>query len=279
MQKKRCWSEGVNQAILQAVVSVAIIIFMILVTHNAYSAQDQIYAGDGAVINRTVPPGGWLYGQGGLSCLVCHNSSAGAIFRGPDMTSYLKTGHKNILRRAQADPVAFTGPDGNAYTADGSGNVFNWTNNTINILGSCSNSSTNSQGTCTAGGGVWISGSKYLYYILGGWMVEPAVPTALYDGSYTQGTQKTAVLYSCARCHTTGYTMDAPVQTSNRNPESSFQGISWTPDRTTGTVDFDPDGDGPAIAGSWAMDGIQCERCHDATDHGRDRQGHGSKGS
>jgi predicted CXXCH cytochrome family protein len=273
MQKKRCGSEVVKQAILQAVFSVAFILSVMLVTHNAYSAQNQVYAGDGAVINRTVPPGGWLYGQGGLSCLVCHNPSAGAIFRGPDKTSYLKTGHKNILRRAQDAPVALTGPDGNAYTADGSGNVFNWTNNTINILGSCSNSSTNNQGACTAGGGVWISGSEYLYYILGGWMVEPAVPMALYDGSYTQGTQKTAVLYSCARCHTTGYTMDAPVQTSNRNPEASFQGISWTPSRTTGTVDFDPDGDGPAIAGSWVMDGIQCERCHDATDHGKTGKG------
>jgi predicted CXXCH cytochrome family protein len=262
-----------NGSIKKTIFFYALIIFLIFVTHNAYSAQNQVYAGDGAVINRTVPPGGWLYGQGGLSCLVCHNPSAGAIFRGPDKTSYLKTGHKNILRRAQDAPVALTGPDGNAYTADGSGNVFNWTNNTINILGSCSNSSTNNQGACTAGGGVWISGSEYLYYILGGWMVEPAVPMALYDGSYTQGTQKTAVLYSCARCHTTGYTMDAPVQTSNRNPEASFQGISWTPSRTTGTVDFDPDGDGPAIAGSWVMDGIQCERCHDATDHGKTGKG------
>ena len=262
-----------NGFIKQKIFFYALIIFLALVTHSAYSAQNQAYSGDGAVINRTVPPGGWVYGQGGLSCLVCHNASAGAIFRGPDMTSYLKTGHKNILRRAQDAPVALTGPDGNAYTADGSGNVFDWTNNTINILGSCSNSSTNNQGACTAGGGVWISGSRYLYYILGGWMVDPAVPLALYDGSYTQGTQKTAVLYSCARCHTTGYTMDAPVQTSNRNPEASFQGISWTPSRTTGTVDFDPDGDGPAIAGSWVMDGIQCERCHDATDHGKTGKG------
>ena len=262
-----------NGFINQTIFFYALIIFLILVTHNVYSAQDQIYAGDGAVVNRTVPPGGWLYGQGGLSCLLCHNPSASPIFRGPDMTSYLKTGHKNILRRAQAEPVAFTGPDGNAYAADGSGNVFDWTNNTINILGNCSNSSTSSQSVCTAGGGVWISGSKYLYYILGGWMVEPAVPMALYDGSYTQGTQKTAVSYSCARCHTTGYTMDTSVQTSNRNPEALFQGISWTPSRTTGIVDFDPDGDGPAIAGSWAMDGIQCERCHDATNHGNTGKG------
>jgi hypothetical protein len=72
--------------------------------------------------------------------------------------------------------------------------------------------------------------------------------------------------------------MDAPLQAGNRNPESTFQGISWTPGRTSGTVDFDPDGDGPAIAGSWAMDGIQCERCHDATNHGRDGKATASRG-
>ena len=251
----------------------ALIISFVFVTHNAYAIQNQVYSSDGAVINRTVPPGGWVYGQGGLSCLVCHNSSAGAIFRGPDKTSYLKTGHKNVLRRTQDVPVALTGPDGYPYTTDEAGNVIDWTNNTINILGICSNSTASSAGSCTAGGGVWITGSRYLYYILGGWMEEPAVPLAVYDGSYTQGTQKTVVLYSCGRCHTTGYTMDAPVQTSNRNPEASFQGISWTPSRTTGTVDFDPDGDGPAVAGSWVMEGVECERCHDATDHGKTGKG------
>ncbi|MBI5099721.1 MAG: hypothetical protein HZB30_10845 [Nitrospirae bacterium] len=278
MIKKKYENECIRQAILQSVFFFAFIILLILAAHNAYSAQDQVYSGDGAVINRTVPPGGWLYGQGGLSCLVCHNLSAGAIFRGPDMTGYLKTGHKNILRRTQEIPVALTGPDGNAYAADESGNVLNWTNNTVNISGFCTNSSTKNQSNCVAGGGVWISGTKYLYYILGGWMVDPAVPTALYDGSYIQDTQKTAVLYSCARCHTTGFTMDAPVQTSNRNPESTFQGISWTPGRTGGTVDFDPDGDGPAIAGSWAIDGVQCERCHDATNHARAGRGTVSRG-
>lgn len=277
MIKKRNEYERIRQAILRSVFSFALIIFLILAAHNAYSGQSQVYSGDGAVINPLVPPGGWLYGQGGFSCLVCHNPTAN-FFRGPDKTSYLKTGHKNILRRTQNTPVALTGPDGNAYAADESGDVLNWTNNTINITGFCTNSSTQNQSNCLAGGGVWISGTKYLYYILGGWMVDPAAPTALYDGSYTQGTQKTAVLYSCARCHTTGFTMDAPLQTSNRNPESTFQGISWTPGRTSGTVDFDPDGDGPAIAGSWAMDGIQCERCHDATNHGRDGKGTVSRG-
>ena len=71
-----------NGFIKQTIFFYALIIFMILVTHNAYSAQDQVYMGDGAVINRTVPPGGWLYGQGGLSCLLCHNPSARRYFQG-----------------------------------------------------------------------------------------------------------------------------------------------------------------------------------------------------
>ncbi|MCL5022535.1 MAG: PKD domain-containing protein [Nitrospirae bacterium] len=284
--------------------------FLVLAIQLAYTADAgavflQIYNGDGAVNNPTVPPGGWLVPADvyGFSCLACHN--AGQANGAPDMTSYLLTGHKNMLRAVQPG-IPLTGPDGHAYVADQSGNVFDWSGGTINILGFCTDPAFTDQPACIAGGGVWIDGPRDLYYIFDGWMGEPAAPRALYDGSYVQGTQKTAVSYSCARCHTTGYTMDAsilppvfviqycslPAYTtpatcsggggtwhidgvSCRAPEFYLGGITWTPANTSGQIDFDPDGNGPAVAGSWAvscnssqsLEGIQCERCHDASHH------------
>lgn len=235
-------------------------------THDAQAVYGQIYSGDGATINSTVPPGGWIV-SGGFFCLDCHGPNAVPPFNGPDKTSYLMTGHKNALRVTQETPTPLTGPDGQPYSTDLFGNTFNWTDNAINIIGYCTSSAFMDQSSCVTGGAVWISGTKDLYYIFAGWM-GGAAPMALYDGSYIQGTQKTAVSYSCGRCHTTGYTMDTALKTRNpRDPDAIFPGLTWTPSRTTGVIDFDPDGNGPAIAGSWAFEGIECERCHDATNH------------
>jgi len=74
--------------------------------------------------------------------------------------------------------------------------------------------------------------------------------------------------YACARCHTTGMTLDTAVSTT-RPPDRTYPGIN-------GYVSFDPDGNGPATTVSWAtgfsspfqtLEGVQCERCHDATRH------------
>lgn len=268
MINKRNKNERVAKAILPAIIFFVLIILLIPAAQNAWSQAGRIYSGDGSRLNPTVPPGGWIYPQGTIgSCLTCHNSGVTSMFNRPvpDMTAYLRTGHKNMLRSAQTPPIQIAGPEGTAYISDEAGNVINWTDNTIDILGFCSNSETASQSVCTAGGGIWISGKKSLYYILGGWMLEPAAPLAVFDG-YDQGSNKTAVSYGCGRCHTTGYTMDEAVSGS-RSPEAGFPRISWTPANTTGKVDFDPDGDGRAISGSWAVDGITCERCHDATNH------------
>ncbi len=111
--------------------------------------------------------------------------------------------------------------------------------------------------------------------------------------------------YLCARCHTTGYSADASRNTA-KDPEADFPGISWngldTTSGGTGKVDFKPyvadqtcasysgtDSHGypicaslkststssstafatvlPQTYASWVMEGIQCERCHDATLH------------
>ena len=243
---------------------------------DASAVQGQVYVGDGATNNPVVPPGGWLNNGLDGSCLACHNGNAAPPFdTAPDMTSYLKTGHRNAMRMVQSPPLQLTGTAGLAYTADQYSNPFDWITNTINVLGFCTNPAFSSLADCTAGGGVWISGIKTLYYIFGGWM--DGAPGALYDGSYTQGTQKTAVSFgSCARCHTTGYTMDTTFRPF-RAPEGFFPGITWTPSLTSGQIDFDPDGNGPATRGSWhvafstgqsmGLEGVQCERCHDASNH------------
>jgi hypothetical protein len=206
---------------------------------------------------------------GDSGCLICHvGINIGAYFA-PDETSYLMTGHKNMLRKVNTPPSPLTGPDGLAYSTDQAGNTFDWTTNAVNILGYCTKSAFSTQSTCVAGGGIWVAGVKNVFYIFDGWMndagatsgsptsVSVAAPRVIYD-STGQGVVQT---YSCARCHSTGFTMDSVLQLA-KQPEASFPGISWTATNTSGKVNFDPDGDGPAISGSWFYEGIQCERCH-----------------
>ena len=201
---------------------------------------------------------------GDSGCLICHVGFTIDGYFAPDERSYLMTGHKNMLRKVNTPPSPLTGPDGLAYSIDQSGNTFDWTTNTINILGYCTKSAFSTQSTCVAGGGIWVAGVKNVFYVFDGWMndagatsgsptsVSIAAPRVIYD-STDQGVVQT---YSCARCHSTGFTMDSVLQ-SAKQPEASFPGISWTLTRTTGKVNFDPDGDGPAISGSWFYEGIQ----------------------
>ncbi len=232
---------------------VVLLIPMIRGTDRASAAQCQTYVGDGITNASSVVPSDGCVNTGATatSCLVCHGPSASPYFKGPDMTSYLKTGHKNVIRSVQFPPVSLTGPDGLAYSSDLSNDVFHWANNSISVAG--------------------IAGDRNLYFILGGWIGQPALPQAFYDGGYVQGTQQPTIAYSCGRCHTTGFTMDTSVEYSAnrrpRSPEFLFPGITWTPYNSTGLINFDPDGDGPAVASSWALEGIQCERCHDASTH------------
>ncbi len=247
------------------------------------AVNGQIYSGDGATYNSAVPPGGWLFMQAtGQTCLTCHSTG---FANAPIKTNYLMTGHKNVLRMVPVPtpvpPFALTDPTGQPYSADLFNNLFSWNDYTIALQGSCTISVYTDPTNCANGGGVWLSGSKPLYYVYGGWM--NVKPSALYDGTYTHDGQKTAVSYSCARCHTTGFTMDTAIDNRCnfypgigvicRTPEAYFPGITWTPSNTTGKLDLDPDGNGPAVSSSWAvagssgesLEGVQCERCHNAT--------------
>ena len=255
------------------------------------AVNNQVYSGDGAFNNWIIPPGGWDYTQATTgACFDCHvpGNTVGA----PDKTAYLMTGHRNVLRMDPPTyfppfyPFALTNPTGQPYSMDLFGNQFDWNNYTITIQGVCTVPPYTNPSSCVNGGGQWLSGTKSLFYIYGGWM--NAAPIALYDGSYNQGGAQTAVSYSCGRCHTTGYTMDAAIDSRCgfitapgkprvwvcRTPEYDFPGITWTPSNTSGLINLDPDGNGPAFSSSWAvassgqsLQGVQCERCHDATKH------------
>lgn len=224
---------------------------LLLLVGNTGAVPGQTYYGDGAafIIPGTPAPEftPWTWDSftytNDFRCLSCHGDFSG-FFGAPDMRSYLYTGHKNMLRKVQSPAVAHGGPDGKPYAADQSGNLFDWLTNTISV------------------GGL----SRPLYYIFNGWMgaeigSDPSsavAPRAVYDN----------VSYTCARCHSTGFTMDTSKNV-NRAPYRTFPAYDGS---------TDPDGGGPATHGTWVvtqpgglleqpLEGVQCERCHNAGTH------------
>ncbi len=254
--------------------------FSLMYSMDAEAVKGQRYFGDGATPG---PAGGWSYTSAvDTNCFVCHQLNG--TVPAPDKTSYLMTGHKNVLRKATLFSF-WNGPDGLPYDTDSTGRAIVW--NTLGPIslgtstthpplldGSCSLSGYPNQSACTSAGGTWTSYNgglgNSLFYIYDGW-----INTTAGAGAYNDPTTSVAApgsvfnggSYSCARCHTTGMTLDTSV-TTTRSPEKTYPGINTY-------VNFDPDGNGPATTVSWAtgfttgqaMDGVQCERCHDATHH------------
>lgn len=165
-------------------------------------------------------------------CLHCHSSLVqdNSLVDRWSKDTYLKTGHKNMLRKVGAASTKWTnwaGPDGVIYTTDGALT----TSDTIS----------------------WPADSAYIYskgvnttltYIVGDWMT--VYPTLEYPGS----------AYSCAACHTTGYN-------DSVNPGTQSLG-------TPGYNGAQPAAAGTNYAASvsggdqWDLEGIQCGRCHNA---------------
>lgn len=204
------------------------------------------YKGDGAVYNSggwsqpvqgyctpSVTPntfincedrGGTWTTSDNTHCLGCH----GSTFYLPDKSTYLATGHKNMLRPVNPGQP-WKAADGTEYdTTDpyGFGSIFDWTKGTISVGGSAGKSET-------------------LFYIFGGWM-DPGQLNTIYDGGFT-GELWPNGNYDCGRCHTTGYRFDnsgpLPLQS-----DAEFSRV--------------PDAPGPPATSSWYLNGIQCERCH-----------------
>jgi len=173
------------------------------------------------------------------NCLRCHNDKYYAHEEIHIQDTYLMTGHKNMARPVVPTSQTYytagypwAGSNGVPYASDGT-NTFLWSTGQINIAGV----------------------PKSLYWIYDGWVASN--PSAIYDKGDGGNS------YSCGRCHTTGWTSDATLQTT-KDPERTFPGISWEATANpTGKVKL-----ASGITGdtnpysSWDQWGIQCSRCH-----------------
>jgi hypothetical protein len=212
-----------------------------------------------ALLSGSAPPAA---GSPGDQCLRCHNETTqyNSTFIRLVGEHYLKMGHKNMARKVNYCSIpgnttagACTtatgtwirgpqdGPDGLPYPSDDSGNVINWNatpNSTITVSGV----------------------DRALYWVYGDWLSP--LPRTIYSTDPVAG--KPGLSYSCARCHTTGWTSDATLQ-STKEPEKSFPGITWdgVSAAVTGQVNFASGvtGDTNKMA-SWDQFGIMCSRCH-----------------
>jgi len=203
-------------------------------------------------------------------CLECHNSTSGNNgYAERWKESYLKTGHKNMLRKVTAGK-SWNGPNGSAHNTDGT-NGINFGTSTTNayvILANpyCSDTTYTTQTTCEAAAKTWIETPK-LFYLYGNWMAPN--PTLAYN---TNGDGVTTS-YSCAACHTTGWSNSSKglcSDTSNTTQATcTAAGATWVASTgIQGTTGAEPAASFSGIkgvTGVWDLDGIQCTRCHAAT--------------
>jgi PKD repeat protein len=209
--------------------------------------------------------------DGDEGCLHCHSTVV--EYNGPAerfKDSYLKTGHKNMLRKVTAG-MKMAGPDGIMYDTLG------YAAGSINF-----GTTGNNDATATVS-----SVAKPLLYLFGDWMA--AAPAGLDvvvnmsgNAKYNGGSD-----YSCAACHTAGWGNSDPTKGlcnySSKTTQVSCEAVLsgafgigiWTPISgvqaigTTGYAGTQPGDSFPGInfgaAGQWDLDGIQCGRCHNAT--------------
>lgn len=189
-------------------------------------------------------------------CLHCHSSVT--QYNGPaerQKDSYLKTGHKNMLRKVTPGK-SWAGPnlegDLEHYT-DASTGPLDFTNAKAFV------------------NGVW----RDLLYIFGDWM-SPTLDVIVNMGGSAKynGTGN----YSCAGCHTTGWSNASAgmcsLSSKTTSTDCTNAGGTWYPligvqgIGTPGYTPAEPADSFPGItfssAGKWNKDGIQCARCHNA---------------
>ncbi len=186
-------------------------------------------------------------------CLECHNSrSQRNSYAERWKEDYLLTGHKNMLRKVTPGKN-WAGPDGAIYTEAANGQSIDFAHGTVT-------------GTY---------GTKTLMYLFGDWMapapdaldtvVDMGGGVAKYNGTST---------YSCAACHTTGWSNSAAglCSLSSKTTKAACEtaGGLWYPSTgIQGTDGAEPLASFPSytsgITGKWDIDGIQCTRCHAVT--------------
>jgi hypothetical protein len=203
--------------------------------------------------------------DGDEGCLHCHSTKT--EYNGPAerfKDSYLKTGHKNMLRRVTAGQ-SWAGPDGVVYT-QATKPTGQTAYQTLNF----------STGEVTNP----AFGTTQLLYIFGDWMA--AAPDGLdtivkigTTAKYNGGSD-----YSCAACHTAGWSnTDSTKGLCSLSSKTTLStcttaGGSWYPYsgiQRIGTPTYaakQPGDSFPGItfgaAGQWDLDGIHCGRCHNA---------------
>ncbi len=205
-------------------------------------------------------------------CLRCHNdayisNSTHSADQWAKKESYLKGGHKNMVRKVTVPkPWGLPGTDATGIYAlgvNGTTSDYKWTDGTIDV-GSCSDATKKTKDVCVAPA-TWTPNWKTMLWMYGGNGLEGTTPTAIYANGNSSGKPKTS--YSCARCHATGWTSDATINT-NKEPEVSYPGVSWDGVLNSGVGSVNlaggVSGDAKQIA-SWDRFGIQCSRCHEAT--------------
>lgn len=223
----------------------------------------QTFWGDGAVYGGgyLIAPAQNFFGSG--VCLECHgglNEPFPPFSPIPNKSSYLKTGHGNMLEKVTAGQP-FKGPLGVPYPKDSVGHVLNFTNATIDLGGTCAGFTGEGQfdaAGCVAGGGTWTPGTRIVNLIglIGPWMTIDA-PDALITGSAGDGDLGNVLWMdsgrkygTCASCHTAGYKAS---DYTRLNPWATWPATAA--------------GSASGVGGSWVLNGIQCERCHDASGH------------
>ncbi len=212
----------------------------------------QTFFGDGAVYGNGYLQPPLANTATGERCLECHQPGTGIS----DKSSYLRTGHGNMVVKTTPPPQAWKGANGLPYPTDASGHVIDWPSGKVDLGGTCSKTSGEGQFTeegCVALGGTWTPGTRLvdLIYTIGGWMSVDAPDIGIMGGdlpanTFYMGDGRT--YGTCGSCHNAGY------KASDYNRPQPFADYSNLPKSSAA-----------GFGGSWVLDGIQCERCHDAT--------------
>ncbi len=167
-------------------------------------------------------------------CLHCHNAGRmEGTSAGANTSSFMQNGHKNMLRKVTVNQTQL-GPDGLAYTTDGT-NTYNWTNGTITSP----------------------TGTVYnLLWIYGDWIAP--TPTSMYLAPEKN------MAYTCSRCHATGTSIDSSANMS-KEPFVSFPSLSTQIGSGNGQLKLALGVTGySGNYASWDQWGIQCSRCHNS---------------
>jgi hypothetical protein len=229
-------------------------------TFSSDLSAAQTFWGDGAVYGDgylQAPP----VNMAGQKCLECHQGipadfNPNVII--PDKRSYLRTGHGNMVVKTTPPPQAWNGANGLPYPTDASGHAIDWPTGKVDLGGWCSKTSGEGQFTqsgCVALGGTWTPGTRLvdIIYTIGGWMSVDAPDIGIMGGdlpanTFYMGDGRT--YGTCGSCHNAGYkasdyTRPQPFADYSNLLKSAAAGVG----------------------GSWVLNGIQCERCHNATQH------------